>query len=232
MFQDLLNEFPDRDQATQNFHSTIRRLCLLGKEWEEISGFASYYLVMSVMANSVSLMLGDIRFRTSYSSVITVFLDENSKIRVGTVNFDNFPDENHEVDGVIQDELIKKCLSSSYNKNIIKSINAMFGMAGDECKVQVRTAIFWSDMTMSAECCQKIFKTLGEGEKTFRFGLGGDVAEGVQEDLLPYIFMKQTNQISINGLKFKVRIRRNSITFDILAENETVRFFREFPGPT
>lgn len=226
MLKDLIDQLSGRVPATHDFQRSIDRLCELGNEWENINKFTSYYIVQSHLANSASLMWGDIRYRTSYSSIITLFIDEDGRMKVSTVNFDTFQEESYEVTGIITNELIIRCLTSTYNKNIITSITSLSSIGDDKCKIQVRTGIFWSDMEISAADCKKIFSTLGSSPRSFKFGEEHERGNCAENDFLPYKFMKQINQVSVNGIKFKVRIRKDNIDFEILEENSSTLIFK------
>jgi hypothetical protein len=229
MFEDLIEELSDNSQTTKNFVDSINYLCFVGKDWENVNRFASYYVVHSLSANSVSLMLGDVRFRTSYSSVITLILEDNGRFALNTIAYDNFPDETYEVRGELGTDLVKKCLSSTYCKNVVRNILASFSDEKEDCKIQVRTGIFWSETSIVAEDCQKIFKSIGNTSSYFTFSPDANFSGPVDRKLhLSHKFMKQTNRIALNGIQFSVKIRKNTINFEVLNEDGRTKVFRDY----
>lgn len=229
MFEDLIEELSGNSQSTKNFVDSINYLCFVGKDWESINKFASYYVVHSLSANSVSLMLGDVRFRTSYSSVITLILEENGRFALNTIAYDNFPDETYEVRGIVDADLVKKCIGSTYCKNVVRNILASFSEKKEDCKIQVRTGIFWSETSIEVEDCQKIFKSIGNTSSHFTFSPDPNFAPPVDRKLhLCHNFMKQTNRIALNGIQFAVKIRKNTINFEVLNEDGRTKVFRDY----
>ena len=223
MLKELFQGFESQNRGAKELQDSIVLLRKLGEEWEALNKFASYYFVKSIVGNSVALMWGDIRHRTSYTSILTLFLDDHQRLKVNTVNFDSFQDEQFELNEPIPREVILRCLSSSYSKSIITNIRALFEDGDEKCTIQVRTGVFWSDMEIDAGSCQKIFDTLKTAPRSFTYGR---VPSDMKADHLPYDFMKQMNQVSINGIKFTVRIKRQSITFEVLAENDSTELFK------
>lgn len=226
MLKELINQLSDQPQAALGFQQSVDRLRSLGKEWESLNPRASYYIVQSSLANSAALMWGDIRVRTSYSAIITLFLDDDGFLKVSTVNYENFLEEDYQIVGTLSDEIIWRCLSSSYNKSIITNLTTLLNRGDDQCAVKIRTGVFWSDMSLAVVDCNKIFNTLFDSPKSFEFQKSNNIRRNQNIEYLPYDFMRQTNQISINGIKFRVRIRGESITFETLVENDSVKIFK------
>lgn len=214
------------DNSSTIFTQSISDLSRIGKAWEDEGGNnASYYIVHSLLGNSASLLIGDIRYPESYTSLLTIKSISEKGVFLRTSHYDNFEDEYFHIEKEINDEIAQKCINSTYNKNIISNLFSILTNPEEKCKIKVRTGIFWSVAEINSSDCQKIFKSLNSENNSFTFNQDSS-DDSTATSHINFLFLKQTNKLSINSIQFKTRIRKGTIQIEIDNEIETIKYLR------